>query len=57
MLQVVRRQNPSLSVAQKTLPSAMRKLRYLEVAFITLASANLFAITSAVAFYVLSHKH
>jgi hypothetical protein len=59
MLQVVRRQTSvfSSSFASRAMPSVRRKERYLEIAFITLASANLFVISSAVAFYFLTHKH
>jgi hypothetical protein len=59
MLQVVRRQKAlsSSSFANKVLPFSSRKERFLEIAFVSLASANIFVIASATALYYLAHKH
>jgi hypothetical protein len=56
MLQTVRRPNPS-PLASRAMPTVSRRRRYVEVAFIMLASANLFVLSSVGAFFFLAHKH
>ena len=53
MLQVVRRK-PSTTTSAT--PYITRKARRLEIAFVTLAAANLFVLSSALSFYMLVHK-
>ena len=53
MVQVVRRPQ---SRPTKALASPSRRERFLEIAFVSLASVNLFMITSGVAFYCLAYK-
>lgn len=52
MIQIVRRQENVQAV-----PVNSRRERILEMAFVGLASINLFVITSAAALYFLAHKH
>lgn len=54
MLQIVRRK--AAVASSKAIPVISDKERRLEVALISLASTNLFVISSAAAFYFLLHN-